>query len=82
MEHREREQRRAGQRRDGVERAEPPGIARDRGARGRERGFRLRHEHHPLRQHEARAQEFVRPGDDRIPSAGLSRNEPFGTSAR
>jgi len=79
MQYREREQRRAGQGRNGVEGAEPPRIARERGARRRKRGFRLRREHHPLRQHEARAEGFVRPGKDRIPRVGLSGDEPFGS---
>ena len=73
------------ERRHRMDRAEPPGVARERGARGGQRLFRLRDVHHPLRQHEARAERVARPGEHRVPCAGLPCNKPlrsFGAIAQ
>ena len=57
-------------------RAEPPDIARNGGfRRGDQRVLGLRHEHHPCREHEARAELVARPGDHRVPGLRLALDQ-------
>ena len=52
--------------------AEPPRIAGNGGAGGRERGLGLGDVNDPLAQAEMRAERVARPGHDRIPMARLT----------
>ena len=72
---RERQQRRAGERRHRMQRAEPPRIARNGGAGGGERGFGLSHMDDAFGEQQARAKNVARPFDDRIPMARLTLDE-------
>src|SRR4051794_22227901 len=64
---RKRDQRRAGERGDEVDRAEPPRLQRNCGANRGNRSLRLRHEHHAFAEYEARAMRLARPGKHGIP---------------
>src|SRR5262249_45343771 len=59
---REREQRRAGQGGDRVQRPEPPRVVGDGGTCRDDRGLRLRRVHYALCKDEARAERLARPG--------------------
>ena len=51
-----------------------PGMA---DAHGGDGFFRLRHVHDALRQHEARAEFFARPGQHRVPMLRVPRDQAF-----
>ena len=51
-------------------------------ARRGDRLRRLRHMHHALGQHEARAERLARPFDDRVPVFALARDQAGGRGAR
>src|SRR6266849_325560 len=73
--HRERQQRRAGQRRHRMQRTEPPRVVGNGAPGASERGCRLLDEHHAFGQQETRAELLARPVEHRIPQRGLSRGE-------
>ena len=73
--HRQRQQRRAGQRRHRMQRTEPPWVVGNGASGAGERGCRLLDEHHAFGQREARAELLARPIEHRIPQRGLSRGE-------
>src|SRR4051812_11087267 len=85
MKDRKRDQRRAGQRRDSVQRAEPPKIvrvarvARDGSGRSFERAFWLRNEGQFLGAYKTRAKRLTRPIEQRVPRCRLQGNQSLRT---
>src|SRR5215831_6027758 len=72
---RERDQRRAGERRERVHGTEPPRLGRDGAARRRDRLRGLRDELHALRHHEGRTEALACEGKNRIPVLRLARRQ-------
>src|SRR3984893_13242556 len=75
---RDRKQRRAGQRRDHVDGAEPPWVGGDGAACGGERLRGLSDEGYPLRQYDVHAESLPHPCEHGIPRLGLPRDQASG----